>query len=76
MVTEWGSPNGTQCAGYVKDMLNYVANNAEVCRNILRIALIHIMDANSMPVHWLGSLGSGSLLGNEQSVLFGRQRLG
>ncbi|KAH7093408.1 glycoside hydrolase superfamily [Paraphoma chrysanthemicola] len=29
MVTEWGSPNGTQCAGYVRDMLNYVANNTE-----------------------------------------------
>lgn len=31
MVTEWGAANGTQCAGYVDDMLTYVASNSEVC---------------------------------------------
>ncbi|KAH7124172.1 glycoside hydrolase superfamily [Dendryphion nanum] len=29
MVTEWGAANGTQCAGYVNDMLTYVARNSE-----------------------------------------------
>jgi endoglucanase len=31
MVTEFGAANGTQCAGYVSDMLNYMANNSAVC---------------------------------------------
>ena len=66
MVTEWGAANGTQCASYVKDMLTYVASNSEVCHKYsLRIRLSTNMNTNSMSVHWLGSMGSGPLLGVE-----------
>jgi endoglucanase len=29
MITEFGAANGTQCAGYVTDMVNYMAQNPE-----------------------------------------------
>lgn len=40
MVTEWGSPNGTQCATYVRDMLNYVADNSEVCHKYVSTNIV------------------------------------